>query len=86
METAKLSQKYQIVVPRSVRRKMRLQAGARLVVYPVDERKALLLKHPDDYVAALRGLGKEAWRALGGGSRYIKQERRSWSKKSASIR
>jgi AbrB family looped-hinge helix DNA binding protein len=86
METAKLSQKYQIVVPREVRRKMKLHAGMRLAVYPVDERKALLLKHPENYAAGLRGLGKEVWRTLGGAASYIKKERGSWDRKSASTR
>jgi AbrB family looped-hinge helix DNA binding protein len=81
METAKLSQKYQIVVPREVRKKMGLQAGSRLHLYPVDEKSALLLKHPENYVEALKGLGGDIWRKLGGANRYIKQERVSWGKK-----
>lgn len=86
METAKLSQKYQIVVPRHVRKKMKLHAGSRLGIYPVDGEKAILLKYPKNYVDAMRGLGKEIWRMLGGATRYIKQERASWNKKSVSIR
>lgn len=86
METVKLSRKYQIVVPREVRRKMKIDAGSRLGVHPIDEQRAILLKYPENYVAALRGLGKEVWQTLGGGARYIKQERASWDKKSVSIR
>lgn len=86
METAKLSHKYQIVVPREVRKKMKLQAGSRLSIYPLDEKKAVILKYPENYVEAIRGLGKDVWRKLGGAARYIKQERASWNKKSVSIR
>jgi len=86
METAKLSQKYQIVVPRDVRKKMHLQAGSRLGVYPMDKDRALLLKHPEHRTETMRGLGKEVWQTLGGGTRYIKQERSSWHRKSASTR
>lgn len=86
METAKLSQKYQIVVPSAVRRKMKLRAGSRVSVYVVDDGRALLVKHPETSVDALRGLGMDIWRKLGGTARYIKRERTSWSKKSALIR
>lgn len=86
METAKLSQKYQIVVPRQVRKKMKLHAGSRLGVYPVDEERAILLKYPKDYVDVMRGLGKEIWRTQGGAAQYIKQERNSWNRKLVSIR
>lgn len=83
MDTAKLSKKYQIVVPKAVREKMRLHMGSSVRVYPIDEDRALLVKHPKDYVAALEGLGKEVWDALGGGDKYIREERASWHKKSA---
>ena len=82
MDTAKLSKKYQIVVPKAVREKMRLHAGANIHIYSVDEDRALLVKQPKDYVAALEGLGKEVWAALGGGDKYIREERATWGKKS----
>ncbi len=81
METSTLSQKYQIVVPKEVRRKMRLEAGARLEIYPLDEDRAILLKYKQNRVQAMKGLGKDVWRRLGGAVRYIKQERASWGKK-----
>ena len=86
METAKLSQKYQIVIPQEVRKKMKLQVGSRIAVYSIDNQRAVLLKSPENYVGALKGLGKNIWRALGGATRYIKQERTVWNKKSALTR
>ncbi len=59
---------------------MKLQAGALVTIYPLDARRAVLVKHPQDYVDALKGLGKEVWRSLGGADKYIKQERASWEK------
>ena len=47
----------------------------------VKEGRALLVKRPEDYVAALEGLGKEVWKALGGGDAYIRKERTAWGKK-----
>ncbi|HEX9830381.1 MAG TPA: AbrB/MazE/SpoVT family DNA-binding domain-containing protein [Thermodesulfobacteriota bacterium] len=83
MDSTKLSKKYQIVVPKAVREKMKLRAGEEVHMYSVDENRALLVKQPKDYVAALEGLGKEVWQALGGADKYLKEERASWQKKSA---
>lgn len=81
MSTTKLSQKYQIVIPKTVREKMNLKEGMSITVYPVDSQYALLMKSPGNYVQTLKGLGKDVWKALGGGGAYIKQERMSWNKK-----
>ena len=81
-----MSQKYQIVVPNEVRRRMHLEAGSRLIIYPLDEKRAILTKRPSTSVHALKGLGKDLRRALGGAARYIKQEHASWNKKSGSTR
>ena len=80
MQSTKLSKKYQIVVPKEVRQKMKLQAGAQVTIYPLDAQRAVLVKYPQDYVSALKGLGKEVWQSLGGADKYIKQERASWEK------
>lgn len=83
MATAKLSTKYQIVVPREVRDRMHLKAGVTITLYPIDEERALLVKRPKDAVTALEGLGKEMWEALGGADTYIRKERTVWQKKLA---
>ncbi len=83
MEAAKLSRKYQIVVPKEVRKKMNLRVGERVAVYGVDENRAMLVRRPKSYADALQGLGKEVWEALGGADKYIREERASWDKKSA---
>ena len=83
MKTTKISSKHQIVVPKDVREKMKLRAGDNIYIYVVDENRALLVKHPEDHVAALEGLGQEVWSTLGGGDQYIHEERSSWDKKLA---
>ena len=80
MDTAKLSKKYQIVIPREVREQMGLRIGESVAVYSVDKQRAVLVKHPSNYVQVMKGLGKEMWKKLGGTSRYIRQERASWKK------
>ncbi|MBI2577881.1 MAG: AbrB/MazE/SpoVT family DNA-binding domain-containing protein [Candidatus Wildermuthbacteria bacterium] len=81
MAKTKLSKKYQIVVPKEVREKMKLKAGEIVALYSLDDRRAVLVREPKDYVGALEGLGKEVWEALGGANEYIKKERGSWEKK-----
>lgn len=80
MAIAKLSKKYQIVVPKEIRRAMKLGAGTAVTLYSLDERRAMLVKHPKDYVQALKGLGKEVWKGLGGADQYLKRERASWDR------
>ncbi|OGQ44656.1 MAG: hypothetical protein A3H42_05980 [Deltaproteobacteria bacterium RIFCSPLOWO2_02_FULL_46_8] len=80
MKTAKLSQKNQIVVPKEVRKRLKLSAGMNVSIYPIDDYSAVIVRHPTDYVQALKGLGKDLWDRLGG-VEYIKRERKSWDKK-----
>ncbi len=79
--TTTLSQKYQIVIPKEAREKMNLKIGMNVSVQPISTEYAIIIKQPKDHVASLKGLGKDIWRLLGGGTRYIKQERASWDKK-----
>ncbi len=80
MRIATLSQKYQIVVPRKVRDRLRLKAGAKIAIHPLDDMRAVIVKQPADYVKALKGLGKEVWEELGGAEKYIEEERSLWDK------
>ncbi|MBI4049705.1 MAG: AbrB/MazE/SpoVT family DNA-binding domain-containing protein [Candidatus Doudnabacteria bacterium] len=82
MAKTTLSSKYQIVVPKEVRRKLNLKSGTQVNVYPIDENRAVIVKRPKSYADALRGLGKEVWQTLGGTEKYLKGERASWDKKS----
>ena len=78
MATTILSKKYQVVIPTDVRKRMRLTAGEAVTIHSLDDERAVLIKHSADPVRALRGLGKEVWRKLGGTRKYIRQERASW--------
>lgn len=57
---------------------MRLLVGQTVTLYPLGDDKAVLVKHSGNPTKALRGLGKEVWRALGGTEKYIRNERASW--------
>ena len=78
MAQVKLSRKYQIVVPKEIRKKMNLESGENIAIYSIDAKRAIIVKQSNNPVAALEGLGSEIWRKLGGGQKYLKEERKSW--------
>ena len=48
-----------------------------LWVYDEDTQQLSIIKKPESFSKALRGLGKEMWKSAGG-VEYLKQERNSW--------
>ncbi len=80
MPQTKLSSKHQLVIPRDVRRKMKLMSGMMVTIFPIDSQRAILLKHPKSHTDALEGLGQEVWHALGGTEKYLREERSSWKR------
>ncbi len=80
MPVTTLSTKYQVVIPKAVRKGMGLRAGEEVSVHMVDKDKAVLVRSHTNPVSALSGLGKDVWRSLGGTEKYIKTERASWKK------
>jgi AbrB family looped-hinge helix DNA binding protein len=57
LETVKLSSKYQVVIPKSVRRAMNLKAGQKLQIIPLGDRIELVLESRlSDLRGFLRGI------------------------------
>jgi len=78
-----ISTKYQIVIPKEVRRQLKLTPGKRLDVHVVSDqiilspaKKTKKMKWPQDYIKNLRGLWKNT-DAL----EYLETERNSWDQK-----
>jgi len=72
----KLSAKYQIVIPREVRRQLGLVAGDGLLV-EVRDNTIVLVPRPRSYAKRLRGLHKEVWGRVEA-TAYVKEERKGW--------
>lgn len=75
MAQTKVSSKYQIVIPKSVREKVGLTEGQSLHVYPLDQ-GILLTKEkrwPEDYL----GSEKDFWAKIDV-AKYLQAERDSW--------
>jgi AbrB family looped-hinge helix DNA binding protein len=74
---AKLSNRNQMVLPKQARAALGLKPGDRVLVI-VDDGEVRLLPAPKDWGAYVRGQGKEAWESLGGGERFLNDERSFW--------
>lgn len=76
-ESSRLTRKCQVTVPKGIRRALQLRAGD-TVHFSIEEGKAVLRPMPESHARVLKGLGKDAWRALGGADRFLRGERESW--------
>lgn len=75
-----LSSKFQIVIPKAIRKQMGLKPGDKVYMEAIDQNRAILMKEPADYLDALDGLGKDVWKKLGGTKKYLRKERAAWNK------
>jgi len=73
MDTATISSKFQVVIPRKARDVLGIQAGDKLIFDYRDGHVALLAR-PDDFVEFMRGLGSEVWKETDI-SQYLRGER-----------
>lgn len=76
--SSRLTSKCQVTVPKEIRKALRLSPG-NLVHFAIEEGKAVLRSAPESHSRTLKGLGKGAWRSLGGADRFLRQERGSWA-------
>ncbi len=73
-----VSTKYQIVIPKDVRKSLDISPGMELSIEVVDGQRAVVHTKKINTVKALKGLGKEVWKTLGGSHQYLKNERTTW--------
>ncbi len=83
MKTVKLSKKFQIVIPRSIRNKTGISVGDTLIIDTEGE-KINLTPLSGNYSEYTRNLHSKIWKNVDIG-KYIKNERKSWDKKVKNI-
>ena len=76
MNSVKISSKYQIAIPASVRKALDLNQGDRLLV-DIRGHHIVLMREPDDYAQALYGLHADVWSNVDP-REYLKHEREEW--------
>jgi AbrB family looped-hinge helix DNA binding protein len=79
MPETTISPKYQVVIPKEVRKKLKIKEGQKLNVYPLGD-SIILSPQPQNYTEKMLGLGKEIWKGVDP-LEYIRQERLDWDKK-----
>jgi AbrB family looped-hinge helix DNA binding protein len=75
--TARLSSRGQMVIPKEIRQALGLEAGD-TVFFVLEGDSVRMFPQPKDYAQYTRGLGKEMWAKLGGGEKFLREERESW--------
>ena len=63
MQRVKVSSKFQIALPSSVRKRLGIQQGDELLV-EVRGNHIVLMREPPDYAAALAGLHADVWEGI----------------------
>jgi AbrB family looped-hinge helix DNA binding protein len=76
VQTVKVSSKFQIALPARVRKQLEIRPGDRLLV-DVRGDHIMLMREPEDYAAALKGLHAEVWEGVDP-QEYIRRERDAW--------
>ncbi len=74
--SAKVSSKYQIVIPKQVREALGVRPGDRFLI-TVEDGKVVMRLRPRSYARYLRGLHKEVWEGVDA-TEYVQEERKSW--------
>ena len=74
----KVNAKYQITIPKSVREKLKVKVGDRLLL-DVQEGMILLIPEPKSYANHLQGLHAEIWKGVDV-KEYLDGEREAWQK------
>ncbi len=76
MLEVKVSKKFQVVIPKEVRKNVNLSAGDQLMVR-VEDGSIIMIPKPKNYTQHMLGLHKKIWKAVKV-ERYIEEERESW--------
>ncbi|HEY5532479.1 MAG TPA: AbrB/MazE/SpoVT family DNA-binding domain-containing protein [Candidatus Anoxymicrobiaceae bacterium] len=81
MDTATVSSKYQVVIPKKARDALKIKEGDK-IVFDCRDGMVVMLPRPRNLVEFARGLGAEVWSGSESGE-YLEGERESWQKTSA---
>lgn len=77
---AKLSSRYQLVIPKTVRKNLNLKPGMSVYVSNHDA-DTVHISRVRGWAKSTLGLGKEMWRDAGGGDKYLKELRQDWEER-----
>jgi AbrB family looped-hinge helix DNA binding protein len=77
MAEVKVSKKFQVVIPKEVRKDINLSVGDQLIIR-VEDGSIVMIPKPKNYTQHMLGLHKKIWKSVKV-DRYVEEERKSWS-------
>lgn len=81
MQLVTVGRKYQIVIPKEVRKKLKgLKPGSKVGLGVADENTATLKTEPQSWVERTSGMMKEAWKGIDT-TKYLEKLRNEWDRK-----
>lgn len=80
MPQVKVGPKYQVVIPKAVRRRIGIRPGSYVLIDARQGRQAVIRASAVAYLDRYQGSLTGAWDQLGGSTRYLKRERDDWDK------
>jgi len=72
-----LNERNQIMLPKAACEALGIEPGERILII-VDGQEVRLLPEPKVWSDYIYGLGKPLWEALGGGEKFLREERAAW--------
>lgn len=80
MQLVTVGPKYQIVIPKEIRKKVKVRPGDK-VGLSVDKDIVKLEPHPKNWLERTRGMMTEAWKGIDT-TKYLEELRNEWDRKS----
>lgn len=84
MTKAKVSSKYQVVIPKNIREKVGIKKGDTVRIAPVKE-GVYITNQPQSWAEYGKGLGKKIWQEVDA-LEYIKTQRAGWKDREKAIK
>jgi AbrB family looped-hinge helix DNA binding protein len=81
MQQVMVGSKYQIVIPKEVRKKIKgLKQGSKVIVGSVDQQTITVKKVEKSWLERTRGMMKDAWKGIDT-TKYLEDLRNEWNKR-----
>lgn len=81
MQQATIGTKYQIVIPKEIRNKVKgLTPGTKVIVNSLDSQTVAIRKVEQNWVERTRGIAKEAWKNIDT-TKFLEDLRNEWDRR-----
>ncbi len=82
MQQITVGTKYQIVIPKDIRKKIKgLKPGDKVIAQFLDDKTVAIRKVDQNWVSKTRGIAKDAWKNINT-TKYLEDLKNEWDRKS----